>query len=338
MAKHVSKLPELKQKIKESNVNGLFLFYGNEIYLKNSYIQKISSLIDDGGFDDFNKLSLDGAKTSFEDFDDAIDSYPMMCDKKLIIIKNSRIFSKATEEQKQYWTKRLDDIPDYVTIIFDENEVDKRSALYKKAAKNGMEVEFEYLKDDDLVTWVLRETMKEKKKMTKDTAQYFVSICDEGMTNIKNELDKLFNYCDADIGRSDVDRIVSKAVGIRVFELTDCIMEKNPDKALTILSELKTIKEPAFKLLYLLSSTFDKMLKCSLLISQGENFNDIAAQIGVAPFIAKKYAQNAKGFGEKYLIRRVCAVADIDLSIKNGDIEDWDALTKYVLDACAEMN
>ena len=190
---------------------------------------------------------------------------------------------------------------------------------------------------DDLTTWVGREVLNSNKKISKDTAAYFVSVCDEGISNLKNELDKLINYCDEVITKTDIDKIVSKAVGIKVFELTDCIMAKNADGALKILYDLKTVKESAFKLLYLLSSTFDKMLKCSLLLSGGENYSDIASKIGVAPFIAKKYANSARSFGENFLIERIIEVAEIDYSIKCGEIDEWQALEKYVLDACEKL-
>ncbi|MBQ3038009.1 MAG: DNA polymerase III subunit delta, partial [Clostridia bacterium] len=218
--------------------------------------------------------------------------------------------------------------------IFDEKEIDKRSALYKKVSKLGVDVEFEYLNETDLVTWVEREVLSEHKKIDKSVAQYFVSICDEGMANIKNELEKLISYCGETITKTDVDKIVSKAVGVRIFELTDCIMAKNVNGALTILRDLKTVKEPAFKVLYLLSSTFDKMLKCALLMAEGNNYNDIAQKVGLAPFIVRKYTDSARGFGENYLMDRIIEAAEIDFSIKSGEVSDWDALEKYVLDSC----
>lgn len=330
-------ITELKKQIKEKKLLGLYLFYGEETYLKELYTDKVSALIDDGGFPEFNKLTINDNQISISDIDDAIESFPMMCEKKLIIIKNSGIFHKANEEQKEYWQKRLDTLGEHVVIIFNEENVDKRGVLYKRAIKSGLCVEFNYMSADDLTTWVGREVLNSNKKISKDTAAYFVSVCDEGISNLKNELDKLINYCDEVITKTDIDKIVSKAVGIKVFELTDCIMAKNADGALKILYDLKTVKESAFKLLYLLSSTFDKMLKCSLLLSGGENYSDIAAKIGVAPFIAKKYANSARSFGENFLIDRIIEVAQIDYSIKCGEIDEWQALEKYVLEACEKL-
>lgn len=337
MAKE-SGITDLKKQLNQGIVNGIYLLYGQEVFIKDTYVKKICDLIDDGGMPDFNKLIFDGEKADISEIDDAIESFPMMCEKKLILIKDSKIFSKAKEEIKKYWTDRLDNVPDYVVLVFDEKEIDKRSALFKKISKIGTSVEFEVLNENDTVTWVERQVLNSGKKIDKGVAQYFVSVCDEGLSNVKNELDKLLNYCDKQIGKSDVDKIVSKAVGVKVFELTNHIMAKNPDGAMKILSDLKTIKEPAFKLLYLLSGTFDKMLRCSLLLAEGNSYSDIAAKIKVAPFIAQKYANSARGFGENYLVDRIITAANIDLDIKNGQIGDWEALELYVIDSCEKIN
>lgn len=336
MAKQ-SDVTELKKKLNSGEIGGVYLFYGDEVYIKDSYIKKMLDMIDDGGMPDFNKIILDGEKADISEIDDAIESFPMMCEKKIILIKNSRVFHKAKDEIKQYWQNRLDNIPDYVIIIFDEKSIDKRNAVYKKIISIGTAVEFEFMNDNDTVTWVERQVLNNKKKISKDVAQYFVSVCDAGLSNIKNELDKLLCYCDTQIGKSDVDKIVSKAVGVRVFELTDHIMSKNPDKAMKILSDLKTIKEPAIRLLFILSSTFDKMLYSSLAVAEGKSYSEIAPKIKTTPYIAQKYANSARSFGENYLMDRIIAAANIDLDIKNGLVGDWQALELYVIDSCEKI-
>lgn len=330
-------MTDLKKQIKTGNINGVYLLYGQEVFVKDSYLKKMTELIDDGGMPDFNKIFIDAQKTDLSEIDDAIESFPVMCEKKLIILKDSKIFKNPKEEVKEYWSKRLDSIPDYVVLIFDEKEIDKRSALLKKISKIGFVCEFEIMSENDTVTWVERQVLNNGKKIDKSVAQYFVSVCDEGLSNVKNELDKLLSYCDKQIGKSDIDKIVSKAVGVKVFELTNHIMSKNADGAMKILSDLKTVKEPAFKLLYMLSGTFDKMLRSSLLLAEGNSYSDIATKIKVAPFIAQKYANSARGFGENYLAERIIAAANIDLQIKNGQIGDWEALELYVIDSCEKI-
>ena len=330
-------LTELKKQIKEKSIGGLYLMYGDESYMREEYVKKLSSLIDDCGFPDFNKIVIDGKNLSPSAAEDAIESFPMMSEQKLVLIKDSGIFSKATEEQKEYWSNRFEHIPDYAVLIFDEQGIDKRSALYKKCVKVGLAVEFGYMSSSDSVTWVEREARNAGLKISKDTAAYFVGVCDEGLSNLRNELDKLISYCSEQITKTDIDKIVSKAISVRVFELADCIMAKNADGALKILYDLKTVRESAFKLLYLLSSSFDKMLRCSLLLSEGESNASIAAKVGIAPFLVGKYSNAARGFGENYLVHRIVEVADLDLAVKSGEIDEWSALEQYVINACEKL-
>lgn len=321
---------ELKKQIKDKNLKNLYLFFGDEEYIKNIYIDKIKELIPDGGLPDFNHISMDEKDLSFDAIDDALESFPMMTEKKLVIIKNSDIFYKTKEDIKEFWIKRLKDIPEYVTLIFDEGKIDKRSSLYKTVSKFGLGVEFEYLSETDMVLWIEREVRKNKKTITRNNAQYLAGVCGSGLSYVKHELEKLIDFSENEITLSDIDRTVAKSLDIRVFELADAIMNGNADYAVSLMNDFKTVKESAFKILYLLSGTFDKMLRSKLMLAEGASFNEIAEKTGLKPFIARKYAENGKKFKENYLIERITRVADIDLDIKEGNIDEWIALEQYV--------
>lgn len=332
MAKE-SVLPELKKRIKAGEISGIYLFYGEEVYLKEFYLGKLKEAIPDGGFAEFNHVLLDGKNLQSDQVDDAIESFPVMSDRKLVCIKDSGIFKAPHEDAKQYWLERLKNLPEEVVLVFDEAEVDKRSATYKAAAKAGLAVEFRYMKDYELVNWVERAVLQAKKRITKENAQYFISICDDGLAAVSLELDKLLNYCGEEVLRTDIEKVVSKSVGVKVFELTEQLMAKDAGKALQVLYDLKTAKEPVFKLLYLLFSTFDKMLRCKLLLAEGASFQEVADRAGIAGFLVQKYAAGAKRFGEGYLIARLLKIAELDLAIKEGQAEDWPALERFVLDS-----
>ena len=56
MAKKNDALPELRRQIKENTLKPLYLFYGEEEYLKELYTNRIIEKIPDGGFPDFNHM------------------------------------------------------------------------------------------------------------------------------------------------------------------------------------------------------------------------------------------------------------------------------------------
>ena len=326
----------LKQQLKGGKIGNLYLFFGEETFIKDSYVKYMLNLVPDDGFADFNRIFIDGETNDFGRIDDAIDSFPVMAEKKIIVIKNSGIFKSKIpggDEVRSFWQERLSNLSDFVILIFDEQEADKRSSLYKLVSKEGLSVEFCYLKEYELVAWIMREAQKNGKKISKSTAQYLLSLCDPGISNIKNELLKLFDYCGDEIYQSDVEKVVSKPLSVMVFDITDAILRGERDNAVKILLRLQQSKFSAFNILYLLSSNFDKLLRCKLLLQEGVNYEGIAAKLKLSPYIAKKYISGCKGFSEDFLIKRVCGTAEYDLKIKQGIVDEWTALTEYVIDA-----
>ena len=323
----------LKKQLKDGRLGGLYLFFGEETFLKDYYIGKMMEAVPDMGFEDFNHITIEGGKDDPEALDNAIDAFPMMAEKKLVLIRASGMFKSPSEPVKRYLKKRLEQLPEDTVIVFDETAVDKRSATYKAVAKAGLAVEFAFLSETELVSWVIRTAAAAGRKIDKHTAAYLVSVCDPGLGNLSNELNKLFNAgCDP-IGKSDIDRMVSKSLQVQVFDLTDCLMARDGRGAVQLLMNLKTVRESAFKLLYLLFSTFDKMLYAKVLDDEGEPYDTISRCLGVPPFIARKYISGAKGFGRQKLEELVIRVADTDLAIKQGKVDEWTALEQYVFSA-----
>lgn len=332
MAQKNDSFLQLKQQIKNKSTGNLYLFFGEELFIKDSYLAHMQTLIPDDGFGDFNRIFLEDKEVTPGRVDDALDSFPMMAEKKLVVIKNSGIFKSATEDTKAYWQERLKNLPDFALLIFDEKDVDKRSVLYKAVAKLGLCVEFSYMKDYEIVAWAVREAQKCGKKLSKECAELLVSRCDPGIQNVKNELDKLCSYCTGEIYKSDIEKVVAKPLSIVIFEITDAITAKNSDKAMSVILRLKENKESAFNILYLLSSAFDKMLLCKLMLSEGATYDMISSRLKLAPFITRKYVDSAKGFSENFLEARVCKTAEYDLAVKQGEIDEWAALLQYVFD------
>lgn len=330
-------LIKLKKQIKDNALLPLYVFCGEEDFLREMYVQKVIDCVPDGGFPEFNHITLNGADVPFSEYDDAWESFPMMTDRKLIHIKDSGIFSTkraaggpGAEEKKEFWLEKLGRVADDTVVVFDESSVDKRSALYKAAVKAGMVVEFNYLSDADLVTWVIRQSLKAKKKISKENAYYLTTLCDPGLGNINNELNKLLDFCGEEIYKTDIDRVVSKSTQVIVFELTDAIMAGNAQKAMATLVDLRNVKENAFTILYLLFSSFEKMLHAKLM--SGSPQGEIAAKLGVSPYIARKYIDGASGFSGEALVWMTRRVAEIDLAIKEGRTADWPALEQYVME------
>lgn len=340
MAKAAKKnnVSELKIQIKENRLSRLYVFYGEEEYLKEYYIKKISDLIPDAGLEDINHIVLNG-KVDYGEYAAAWEGMPMMTDRRLLLIRDSNIFTLSkskdiippTEEEREFWNEKLKRLSDDTVVIFCEKNVDGRSALFKAAKKAGVAVEFKYMTPAELKAWVIKRALKAGKKIDDKTAEYLISVIDPGMNSLEHETDKLLNFCDDIIYRSDVDRVVSKSTEVKIFDLTDGISEGNADRVLKILGDLRTHNESAFSTLYLIYSNITKLLKIKL--SGAASPHEAVAALNTTDWLARKYLSGAEGFSEEALMRMVMRVPEIDYEIKSGLIDERTALEQYILEA-----
>ena len=329
---------ELKSQLGEKKLQKMYVFYGDEEYLKEHYIRKIEELVPDGGLEEFNRIKIEGT-ADYGIYDDAFEGMPMMTDRRILLIRDSNIFITRrsggmippNDEQKEFWLDKFKRLSDDTVVIFCEKNVDARSALYKAAGKAGMLVKCEYLPPNELASWAVRRAAKANKKLDNSSAQYLVSVIDPGMNSLENELDKLLNFCDDTIYKSDIDRVVSKSMAVQIFDITDGITERNAEKVFKVVNSLKTQKESAFGILYLIYSNAEKMLHLKL--SGITNRNEAAQLLGCTPWIAGKYLEGASKFSLPLLMRMVTRVPEIDYEIKNGAISDWQALEGYIFEA-----
>lgn len=102
----------------------------------------------------------------------------------------------------------------------------------------------------------------------------------------------------------------------------------NTQKAMETLADLKTVKENVFTLIYLMLSTFEKMLRVKLMNGASQAEDCIGNRRPL--LVARKYINSAKGFSEDSLVWMLRRVAEIDLAIKEGRVEEWNALEQYV--------
>ncbi|MBE7026158.1 MAG: DNA polymerase III subunit delta [Ruminococcaceae bacterium] len=320
----------LKNQLKSGEYDNIYLFFGEEDFLKSYYFGTLKKNLVDEDFADFNYVVFEGVKQDFDEITLALETPPMMAQRKVVVIKYSTIFSKATEQAKQYWSEKLSGISDDVVLIFYEEEVDKRGVLYKAIEKYGVLVECVYLEGVELINWIGRGCREAGKTIGKAEVEYLIRSCDGGMNNIKRELEKLFAYCQDKITCSDIDKIVTKMPQSRVFDMVNALMKKDAKTVFARLDELKVLKESAFMILAMLFTNFERIFHAKLLLERGQAPNTIAAAIKVSPYFVRDYINAANGFEKQFLRETVKEIARIDYNIKQGKVDEWIGIENFL--------
>lgn len=320
----------LKEQIKSNRFKNIYLFYGKEEYLKKLYLESIENKIIGSNMKDINKIVMEG-KVDIGKLSDNCETAPLFSEKKLVIVKNSGIFkaSKKGDSEKKDGNKDslimlMQNIPAYTCLIFVEEEVDKRLKVIDVIKKNGLVVEFQYLKPPELVKWVIKLFRSKNKNISQELASIIVNNCDQGMVEIYNEVEKLILYLDKKetVSAEDIEKVCIKSIKSRIFDLTDAIAAKDRTKAFAILEEMVVLKEPMPKILYMIARQFSQLLSMKLLSHSGIDINDAAAKIGVTPYIAGKIMRQSRQFDLNVLKRVVEESLELDVAVKTGRIND----------------
>ncbi len=332
----------LKKQLKTGDLNHVYVFTGEETYLKDSYIHQFIRVFEKQGMEEFNILRLGRESFSFEALIEATESYPVMAEKKLVIVSDVGLFEKASEEVKKMVQELLADLPPYLTIVFDENKCDGKLASVKQLKKEAVFVEFSYLQVPDLCKWIQEICKRSGINISVQTAAYLAERCDSGengykktvsMSRLKTELDKLVIYCHdrQKITREDVDDMVTASLKERTFDMLDRLFQQDIDGAVRMLEELKMLREPVQKILTLLGSHIDSLIRVKTLSEAGCSKQEIAAQTGIREYFLPKYMAQGRAYRLEQLIAMYQQVVQTDVDIKSGMQQDWPALEMAVI-------
>ena len=334
----------LKDDIKNNRIKSLYLFYGPEDYLMRHYTGLMEKSLLSEDLKTLNRVVLEG-KAEINKIRDNCETMPVFSDRKMVIVKNSGLFkpakkasettSKKGKSSGDDLTQLLKDLPDHVCLIFLEQEIDKRlKAVLDTVKKHGLLVEFAFQKPEDLVKWVVKKMRSAGVEIDISTASRLVENCEQGMTEIQNEVEKLVAYLEGN-GKAtikDVEKVCTKSIKSKVFDLTDAISEKNSTRALKLLNYMVVLKEPIPKILFLIARQFRQILQVKLLQAEGKNTGEIASKLGLMPFIAGKLLKQASGFKVEGLKEAMEICLEYDIAVKTGRLEDRTAAELLIIE------
>ena len=309
---------------KENEICRVYLLYGPEEYLKKQYLDGIEKKLFSGDEAALNKTVLEGADGA-NLIISCSETLPVFSEKRLVVVKNSGLFkSKKGLALNDELIDYIKNLPEYICLIFYENEIDKRLGMVKAVEKAGSLVEFQHLNTVELTRWVVKVFSAKSKSISEDVASELVQYADVSMNSIINEIEKILLYLD-DKTRVDlnlVQTLCTKSIKSKVFDLVDAVSTKNSSKAMMILNGLLELKEPLPKILFLIGRQFVQMLRVRTLTDDGIYINDVAAKVGLTPYVASKVLRQSENFTLREIKQNIESVLECDYSIKSGKIKE----------------
>ncbi len=312
-------MKSLNEDLKTGQLKQIYLFYGEEVYLKKQYKERlVKAMFPDG--DTFNYSYYEGKGVNPKEIIDLAETLPFFAEHRLIVLENTGFLKNACPDLADY----VKQMPETTRMLFVEEELDKRGKLFKAIKEKGRIVEFGRQDERTLVRWILGMVKKEEKQMSEAAATYFLSKVGNDMENIQRELEKLFCYTldRTSVTTKEIDEICTSQISNHIFDMVDAVAGKQQRKALDYYNDLLALKEPPMRILFLLTRQFRILFQIKSMEKEGIPPKEMAAKAGIMPFLVGKYRAQAKPFSTRELQEILEAGAQAEEDVKTGKIGD----------------
>lgn len=305
--------------IKNGNFQRVYLFFGEEAYLKQQYKKKLVQAVLPEG-DTINLSMYAGKGIDVKSVIAQAETMPFFAQHRLILIEESGFFKNSSQELAEY----IPAIPPSTVLLFVENEVDKRGKLYKAVKAAGRVVEFGSQDERTLTRWILGMLKQEKKQITQPALTLFLEKTGTDMERIRQELEKLLCYCmdKEGIEADDVRQICSVQTENKIFDMINAMAEKKQKRALELYYDLLSLKEPPMRILYLITRQFNLMMQVKEMQESGCDGRMIGERLKLAGFVMRNYTRQAGHFTLERLKEAVLDCAEAEEAVKTGRMND----------------
>lgn len=309
----------------------MYLFYGLESYL----IEKeIKNIIAKENVDSNSVITYDLNETSLEKVLEDASMNSLFDNKKVIICNNSFIFTSKKNDIDQdidLLEKYILNINENTTIIFNANhdKIDDRKKIVKLFKEHGKIKEFG--KDINFVE--IAKSMFEDYKISYQDILYLVDRAGKDLNNLEQEINKLKMYSidKKEISKEDIYELIHHNVDLNIFTLIDNIVSKNKEKAIIIYKEMLKNNEDSIKILSILADQFEIIYKAKELYIKGHTEKDITSILDIHPYRVQKALEKGRRYDSRVLLTYLEKLADLDKSIKSGNIDKDLGLELFIL-------
>ncbi len=267
---------KFKGDLSAGTLGGAYIFYGEESYLREYYLEVLRKKLVPAGFEDFNYHRVEGKDVNVQTLAEMAEAMPMMAERTLLAAVDFDIF-KLNEEQRDKLIALLEDIPPYCCIVFVYDTVEyKPNKTMKKLCKaidsHVEAVEFRPAGGSDLEAWIARRFRALGKDIDRQTAEYLIFTCGGLMTGLVPEIAKIGAYAKGpSITRADIDAVADPVLSAEVFRLSDAVLQGDYDRASAILGDLLKMQTEPIVILAALGGQLRRIYTARLAIDSGHD-------------------------------------------------------------------
>ena len=295
---------------------------------------KIEEIIKEKDFTSIEKTIYDLNENSLNQVLEDLDTYGLFSNKKIIIVKN---IDKITKSNLDYnFDNALEDLYKYLKnsnpdnlLIITVNKLNSKLTMSKDLKKLC-----NYIKIEENINNIVKEKLKDY-QLEPGFINYLIEKCNNNLTKIDNECNKLMNYKynEKELTKEDIDLLVTKEYGEStsvVFSFVEALGQNNTAKSLKLFRELLAYDTNVLGLITMIDNQFRLMYQVKCLEKLSDK--DIAKELNVSSdYRIKKIRELTLFFTKEELRNVLIELSDVDLKSKSTDIDHITLMEHFII-------
>lgn len=326
----------LKQDIKAGTPRRLYLFHGEEAFLRDDCLARLKAALLPPGLEDFNLHTARGKECSPDWLEQAVDCLPMMSERTLVVVTDLDLFGQGNDA-KERMADILSALPEYCCVVFVYDLLAYKPDKSKLAAllkQEGAAVNFQRQEQKTLAAWICRQFEKAGKSADTADAEYLVFLCGDLMHDLASEIAKVAAYAPHPrITRADIDAVAIPQLDAVVYQMTDAMARKDFDKAASVLADLLHGQESPVGILAAMGKYFRQLYTARLLLAAGKGQSELMELWGMkSGYQGGKLLDAARRFSLPWCRYAVRRCAETDAVLKSSYGREGEVLTALLME------
>ena len=316
---------DLLKQIEKREFDSLYFVYGEDVFLRQTYVNKLCEAVVTE-LPEMNFPKIDGRKADVQRITDETYLFPLMCEKRCVLIEDFDIAS-LSETSLSEFKEVLSSVPETTVLVFVFNsvEVDVKKNSWKNIIsfvnKYGNTINCKYKTDAELVRYIAAWAKKKGVVFEGTAARYLIENVGKDMKKLEVEVDKLCAYKNDYITKQDIDKLSAKTPEATQYMLPKAIFNKNVSQSLLILSDLIDMRFEPIVILNAIVDSFIDVYRAKSAIDAGKRAEELAEQFGYGrrAFVLTNAAKDAKKLSFKTICDCMDVLDDADERLKGGE-------------------
>src|SRR5215216_6457774 len=250
--------------------------------------------------------SYDASETGPEAVVSACNSYSLFGEGVFVLVKNLDAWNAA---QKAVVVDYLEDPSPEADLVLLGKKLGAREKLLAAVKKSGKA----------LVRWVVGHAKNQGLDLPDDVARDLIERCSGNKIRLITETEKLALYVGEDAAtHEDVEALCPPDVQSNIFAFVDALAACERGRALKLLEDLISTGEPALRLTYMIRRQFNLVARTRALLDRGTPPKEIAAELKVPPFVARKLEEQGRTLSHEDLEKELESVLELERGLKGG--------------------